>query len=113
MPIASLSSQVLSSLFDGSLCTHNVSLPRLTSPKVLPSTGVTPLHQYYDLSDFLITILASSLITLVCQYCVPSQSAEDLPRSLHYFNDMPCSQTPGMPDTTAQNAVPDGVFWSN
>ena len=84
---------------------------RLTSPRVLPSTGVTPLHQYYDPSDFLITILAFSLCRLVRQYCPPWQSDEDLPRSPYYFDDMPCSQTPGMPDITAHSVMSDGVFW--
>ncbi len=37
---------------------------RLTSPRVLPSTGVTPLHQYYDPSDFLTTFPPSSLLHL-------------------------------------------------
>jgi hypothetical protein len=88
-----------------------VSPLRLTSPRVLPSTGVTPLHQYYDPSDFLITILAFSLCRLVRQYCPPWQSDEDLPRSPYYFDDMPCSQTPGMPDITAHSGMSDGVFW--
>ena len=88
-----------------------MSLLRLTSPRVLPSTGVTPLHQYYDPSDFLITILAFSLCRLVRQYCPPWQSDEDLPRSPYYFDDMPCSQTPGMPDITAHSVMSDGVFW--
>ena len=88
-----------------------MSLLRLTSPRVLPSTGVTPLQQYYDPSDSLTTIPAFSLFRLVRRYCPPWQSDEDLPRSPCYFDDMPCSQTPGMPDTTAQIAVPDGVFW--
>ncbi len=84
---------------------------RLTLPRVLPSTGVTPLHQYYDPSDFLTTIPASSLFTLVRRYCPPWQSAEDLPRSPYYFDDMPCSQTPGMPNIAAHSAISDGVFW--
>ena len=88
-----------------------MSLLRLTSPRVLPSTGVTPLHQYYDPSDFLITIPAFSLCRLVRQYCPPWQSDEDLPRSPCYLDDMPCSQTPGMPDITAHSVMPDGVFW--
>ena len=84
---------------------------RLTSPRVLPSTGVTPLHQYYDPSDFLTTIPAFSLCRLVRRYCPPWQSDEDLPRSPCYFDDMPCSQTPGMPDITAHSVMSDGVFW--
>jgi hypothetical protein len=84
---------------------------RLTSPRVLPSTGVTPLHQYYDPSDFLTPIPAFSLFRLVRRYCAPWQGGEDLPRSLYCFDDMPCSQTPGMPDTAAQIAMPDDVFW--
>jgi len=43
----------------------------------------------------------------------PWQSSEDLPRSPCCFDDMPCSQTPGMPDTAAQLAIPDSVFWSS
>ena len=97
--------------FSGLCNTHNVSLLRLTSPRVLPSTGVTPLQQYYDPSDFLTPIPASSLVRLVRQYCLPWQSGEDLPRSLCCFDDMPCSQTPGMPDITAQSAMSDRVFW--
>ena len=66
--------------FSGLCGSHNVSLLRLTSPRVLPSTGVTPLQQYYDPSDFLTPIPASSLVRLVRQYCLPWQSGEDLPR---------------------------------
>ena len=44
-----------------SLCwTHGVSLQRATSPRVLCSTGITPLHHYYDPSDFLTAFSTSS-----------------------------------------------------
>ena len=50
-------------------------------------------------------------LALVRRYCPPWQSVEDLPRSPYYFDDMPCSQTPGMPDIAAHSAMSDGVFW--
>ena len=60
---------------------HNVSPPRVMLPRVLPSTGVTPLPRYYDPSDFLIVLLASSLCPLVRQYFPSGKNDEDLPRS--------------------------------
>ncbi len=66
---------------------------------------------HYDPSDFLTTIPAFSLCRLVRRYYPPWQSDEDLPRSPGYFDDMPCSQTPGMPDITAHSVMSDGVFW--
>ena len=41
----------------------------------------------------------------------PGRALRISPRSLRCFDDMPCSQTPGVSDTTAQNAMSDGVFW--
>ena len=76
-------------------CTHDISLRRAAPPRVLPSTGVTPLHRYYDPSDFLGTISPSLPTGLVRRYCTPSQSTQDLPRSPVSFDCMPCSQTPG------------------
>ena len=77
-------------------CTHDISLRRAAPPRVLPSTGVTPLHRYYDPSDFLSTVSASSPTGLVLRYCAPSQSTQDLPRSPVCCGYMPCSQTPVM-----------------
>ena len=77
------------------LCwSHNVSPPRVMVPRVLPSTGVTPLPRYYDPSDFLIVLLASSLCPLVRQYFPSRKNDEDLPRSHRCFGYMPCSSTP-------------------
>jgi hypothetical protein len=52
-----------------------------------------------------------SLFRLARRNCPPWQSGEDLPRSLCCFDNMPCSQTPGMPGAAALIAMPDGVFW--
>ena len=90
-----------------SLCwTHGVSLQRATSPRVLCSTGITPLHHYYDPSDFLTAFSTSSPSRLVRRYCSPSQSTQDLPRSPACCSCMPCSQTPGMPPVATHFAQP-------
>jgi len=73
---------------------HNVSPPRVILPRVLPSTGVTPLLRYYDPSDFLIVISAFLFCPLVCRYFPPWKNDEDLPRSPRCFGYMPCSLTP-------------------
>ena len=75
--------------------THHVSLKRAALPRALPSTDITPLHRYYDPSDFLDTISPSLPTGLVRRYCTPSQSTQDLPRSPVSFDCMPCPQTPG------------------
>lgn len=58
--------------------------------------GRYPLPRYYDPSDFLSVLLASSLGPLVRQYFPLGKNAEDLPRSHHCFKYMPCSSTPEM-----------------
>src|SRR4029434_6512284 len=73
---------------------HNVSPPRVILPRVLPSTGVTPLLRYYDPSDFLTVISAFLLCPLVCRYFPPWKNDEDLPRSPRCSGYMPCSLTP-------------------
>jgi len=60
------------------------------------------------LPDRLRSVLA---ITLVRRYSLPSENRQDLPRLPIYFYDMPCSQTPGMPHTSALSVVCDSVFW--
>jgi len=82
-------------------CTHDVSLGRAAPPRVLSSTGVTPLHRSYDPSDFLSTVSTALPTGLVRRYCTPSQSTQDLPRSPVPFDCMPCSQTPGTPHAAA------------
>jgi len=66
---------------------------------------------HYDPSDFLTIFPASSLFTLVRRYCPPRQNSEDLPRSPCYFDNMPCSQTPGTSCIATHITMPDGVFW--
>ena len=73
---------------------------RLIPPRVLSSTVVTPLHWYYDPSDFLAAIPASSLLYSSAGTFL-RKSCQDLPRSPHHFCYMPCSQTPGAPHVSA------------
>jgi hypothetical protein len=80
---------------------HNVSPPRVILPRVLPSTGVTPLPRYYDPSDFLTVISAFSLGPLVCRYFLPWKNDEDLPRSRRCSGYMPCSLTPEVSSSPA------------
>ncbi|MCP4992837.1 MAG: hypothetical protein GY934_03480 [Gammaproteobacteria bacterium] len=88
-----------------------MSLKKTALPRALPSTGITPLQQYYGPSDFLMIIPASSLTKLVCQYFDSMKNHQDLPRSLIYFTYMPCSQTPGTPPDAAHTTAGDVVFW--
>ena len=86
------------------LCwSHTVSPPRVMWPRVLPATGVTPLPRYYDPSDFLSVLLASSLCPLVRQYFPLGKNDEDLPRSRPCSWYMPCSPTPEVPRTSAHS----------
>ena len=52
---------------------------RLISPSVRSEVGVTPFHHYYDASDFLATLLISSLLRLVDQYSPPCKSSSGSP----------------------------------
>ena len=63
--------------------------------------------------DFLTAVPASSLTRLVSRYSTSLENRQDLPRLPICFIDMPCSQTPGTPLTTAHPVASDVVFWKN
>jgi len=54
-------------------CLHGVSPQRLVLPRALPSTDVTPLHQYYGPSDFPTTFSVSSLLRLFTDTPFPAR----------------------------------------
>src|SRR5262245_61067715 len=61
---------------------HNVSPPRVMVPRVLPSTGVTPLPRYYDPSDFLRVVSVFSRVRIGYSYFRPWKNAVNLSRTL-------------------------------
>ena len=70
-------------------------------PRVLPSASITSRQRYYDPSDYLTAILASSLLHLSAN-TFNRKNCQVLPRLPINFDDMPCSMTPGVSDAPAQ-----------
>ena len=76
-------------------------MKRVILPRVLPSASITSLQRYYDPSDYLTIILASSLLHLLAN-TRNWENCQVLPRLPNNFNDMPCSMTPKVSSTPAQ-----------
>jgi hypothetical protein len=95
----------------GLCCTHDVSPPRLVSPRGLPSTNITWLQWYYAPSDFLTAVSMSSLLHLFIDTPFPGRTVRTSHVRLSTFDACRALRPRGCHTLLPIPATCDVAFW--